>query len=26
LFFADGSRVNGALPLDALQKKLGALK
>jgi len=24
LFFADGSRVNGALPLDALQKKLGA--
>ncbi|HUH40679.1 MAG TPA: DsbC family protein [Castellaniella sp.] len=25
LFFADGSRVNGALPLDALQKKLDTL-
>nr|WP_322997846.1 DsbC family protein [Castellaniella sp.] len=24
LFFADGSRVNGALPLDALKKKLDA--
>ncbi|MGB6007177.1 DsbC family protein [Castellaniella sp.] len=26
LFFADGSRVNGALPLDALKKKLDAQK
>ncbi|MER1966892.1 DsbC family protein [Castellaniella sp. GW247-6E4] len=25
LFFADGTRVNGALPLDALKKKLDAL-
>lgn len=25
LFFSDGSRVNGALPLDALKKKLDAL-
>lgn len=25
IIFADGSRVNGALPLDALQKKLDAL-
>lgn len=25
LFFSDGSRVNGALPLDALNKKLDAL-
>ena len=25
LFFADGSRVNGSLPLDALKKKLDAL-
>lgn len=25
MFFADGSRVNGALPLDALKKKLDAL-
>jgi len=25
LFFADGSRVNGALPLDALKKKLDSL-
>lgn len=26
LFFADGSRVNGALPLDALKKKLDSVK
>ncbi|HUG58481.1 MAG TPA: DsbC family protein, partial [Candidimonas sp.] len=25
IIFADGSRVNGALPLDALKKKLDAL-
>lgn len=26
LFFSDGSRVNGALPLDALKKKLDSVK
>lgn len=26
IFFADGSRVNGALPLDALNKKLAGVK
>ncbi|CAM5532290.1 DsbC family protein [Eoetvoesiella caeni] len=26
IFFADGSRVNGALPLDALNKKLASVK